>query len=177
MGRAQTPGQTTPFRKGPFRCSAMTQPLGGAHRRGEQLQPWVQGGLGRVVSWWPGARQPYQLDYCVFCHLVGIFSLSTFFLFKISRFFPNDNFENVNDGLFLLFIYTSFVWYSKHTTLSHIYPTFCAVFLLLSSTTKPPCCSMKTCTLICRLSWATCSWTSTAWLRDRERGYSSYLSL
>lgn len=34
--------------------------------------------MGRDMSWWPGARQPYRLDYSVFCHLVDILSHFTF---------------------------------------------------------------------------------------------------
>lgn len=143
----------------------MTQPLGGAQGRGEQLEPQSPGCPGQV-HWGVWAGQGHELvtrsqaallaglqcllpcgRYCLSFH----FSLFS----KISRFFANGNFRNVNDGLFLPLICTSFVWYSRHTILSHIYPTFCAVFLLLSSTTKPPCCSMKTCTQMCRLSWAT----------------------
>lgn len=108
------------------------------------------GGLEHKGQTGPGARQPHWPHYSISCHLVNIFSLSTFFFFffsKISRFFANGNFKNSNDSLFM-FPSIHLLCDIQDTQLSPTYtPLSALLFFFLPSTShhwaKSRHCSMK----------------------------------
>lgn len=141
------------------------------------------GGLEHKGQTGPGARQPHWPHYSISCHLVNIFSLSTFFFFFPSPKSPDSlpmetsKIQTIVSSCFPLYIFCAI--FKTHNSLPHI-PHFLHCF---SSSCPPPHTIEQNpgiaqwkCTLMHTLSWAICSWASVAWLRDRERGYWVYLS-